>query len=175
MPENIIGAVRIFDIGDPMVSNNLFDIRYQIALNDLYTLTSVSMIPYYMAFQHIQLLEQLLVGKQFIRYNRHRDRLHLDMNWDKVTVGNYLIVEAFEIVDPDTFPDVWADRWLQEYTSQKIKQQWGANLIKFVGMELPGGVKFNGQKLYDDATNKLEKMEEEMILNYSLPVTDMIG
>jgi hypothetical protein len=175
MPENIIGAVRIFDIGDPMVSNNLFDIRYQIALNDLYTLTSVSMIPYYMAFQHIQLLEQLLVGKQFIRYNRHRDRLHLDMNWDKVTVGNYLIVEAFEIVDPEVFPDVWADRWLQEYTSQKIKQQWGANLIKFTGMELPGGVKFNGQKLYDDATNKLEKMEEEMILNYSLPVTDMIG
>jgi hypothetical protein len=175
MPENIIGAVRIFDIGDPMVSNNLFDIRYQIALNDLYTLTSVSMIPYYMAFQHIQLLEQLLVGKQFIRYNRHRNRLHLDMNWDKVTVGNYLIVEAFEIVDPELFPDVWADRWLQEYTSQKIKQQWGANLIKFVGMELPGGVKFNGQKLYDDATNKLEKMEEEMILNYSLPVTDMIG
>jgi hypothetical protein len=175
MPENIIGAVRIFDIGDPMVSNNLFDIRYQIALNDLYTLTSVSMIPYYMAFQHIQLLEQLLVGKQFIRYNRHRNRLHLDMNWDKVTVGNYLIVEAFEIVDPELFPDVWADRWLQEYTSQKIKQQWGANLIKFIGMELPGGVKFNGQKLYDDATNKIEKMEEEMILNYSLPVTDMIG
>ena len=96
LPENIIGAVRIFNISDAMVSNNLFDIRYQIALNDLYTLTSVSMVPYYMAFQHIQLLEQLLVGQQPIRYNRHTNKLYIDMNWDKVTVGNYIIVEGYD-------------------------------------------------------------------------------
>ena len=101
LPENIIGAVRIFNIGDPMVTNNLFDIRYQIALNDLYTLTSVSMIPYYMMFQHIQHMEQLLVGQQPIRYNRHNDKLYVDMDWNKVNVGNYLIVEAYQVLDPE--------------------------------------------------------------------------
>jgi hypothetical protein len=175
LPENIIGAVRIFNIGDPMVSNNLFDIRYQIALNDLYTLTSVSMIPYYMAFQHIQLMEQLLVGMQPIRYNRHMNRLHVDMDWGKVTVGNFLIVDAYQIVDPDTYTDAWGDRWLAQYATAKIKRQWGSNLTKFSGMQLPGGVQFNGDKIYEDAVKEIENLENEMIISYSLPVTDMIG
>lgn len=175
LPENIIGAVRIFNIGDPMVSNNLFDIRYQIALNDLYTLTSVSMIPYYMAFQHIQLMEQLLVGMQPIRYNRHMNRLHVDMDWDKVKVGNFLIVDAYQIVDPDVYTDAWGDRWLSQYATAKIKRQWGSNLTKFSGMQLPGGVQFNGDKIYEDAVKEIENLENEMIISYSLPVTDMIG
>lgn len=175
LPENIIGAVRIFNIGDSMVSNNLFDIRYQIALNDLYTLTSVSMIPYYMAFQHIQLMEQLLVGMQPIRYNRHMNRLHVDMDWDKVKVGNFLIVDAYQIVDPDVYTDAWGDRWLSQYATAKIKRQWGSNLTKFSGMQLPGGVQFNGDKIYEDAVKAIENLENEMIISYSLPVTDMIG
>lgn len=175
LPENIIGAVRIFNIGDPMVTNNLFDIRYQIALNDLYTLTSVSMIPYYMMFQHIQLLEQMLVGQQPIRYNRHMNRMFVDMDWNKVNVGNYLIVEAYQVVDPDTYPDVWGDRWLSLYTTALIKKQWGSNLTKFSGLQLPGGVQFNGDKIYNDAVNEIEQMEKEMSSSYSLPAYDMIG
>ncbi len=175
LPENIIGAVRIFNIGDPMVTNNLFDIRYQIALNDLYTLTSVSMIPYYMAFQHIQLLEQLLVGQQPIRYNRHTNKLYVDMDWNKVNVGNFLIVEAYETINPNTYTDAWGDRWLARYAAALIKRQWGSNLTKFSGMQLPGGVQFNGDKIYNDADNEVEALEKEMIVSYSLPVTDMIG
>jgi hypothetical protein len=175
LPENIIGAVRIFNIGDPMVTNNLFDIRYQIALNDLYTLTSVSMIPYFMAFQHIQLLEQLLVGQQPIRYNRHTNKLYVDMDWNKVNVGNYLIVEAYEVINPETYTDAWGDRFLSRYATALIKKQWGANLSKFSGMQLPGGVQFNGDKIYNDADNEIEALEKEMIISYSLPVTDMIG
>lgn len=175
LPENINGAVRIFGIGDPMVTNNLFDIRYQIALNDLYTLTSVSMIPYYMMFQHIQLLEQLLVGQQPIRYNRHKNNLYVDMDWNKVNVGNYLLVEAYEVVDPTVYTDVWGDRWLQEYCTEKIKYQWGSNLSKFNGMQLPGGVTFNGQALKEEADNAIKLLEKEMISSYSLPVMDMIG
>lgn len=175
LPENIIGAVRIFNISDAMVSNNLFDIRYQIALNDLYTLTSVSMVPYYMAFQHIQLLEQLLVGQQPIRYNRHTNKLYIDMNWDKVTVGNYIIVEGYEVIDPDVYSDAWGDRWLQEYCTEKIKYQWGSNLSKFNGMQLPGGVTFNGQAIKEEAKEAIEALEKEMITSYSLPVADMIG
>jgi len=175
LPENIIGAVRIFNIGDPMVTNNLFDIRYQIALNDLYTLTSVSMIPYYMMFQHIQLLEQMLVGQQPIRYNRHMNRMFVDMDWNKVNAGNYLIVEAYQVVDPDVYTDVWGDRWLSLYTSALIKKQWGSNLTKFSGLQLPGGVQFNGDKIYNDAVNEIEAMEKEMSSSYSLPAFDMIG
>jgi hypothetical protein len=175
LPENIIGAVRIFSIGDPMVSNNLFDIRYQIALNDLYTLTSVSMIPYYMMFQHIQLMEQLLVGQQPIRYNRHMNRLFIDMDWGRVNVGNFLIVEAYQVVDPETYTDVWGDRWLSLYTTALIKKQWGSNLTKFSGLQLPGGVQFNGDKIYNDAVNEIEAMEKEMSSSYSLPAFDMIG
>lgn len=176
LPENIIGAVSVFPIGDPATSaGDIFNIRYQIALNDLYTLTSVGLVPYYMAMEHLSMVQEILVGKTPIRYNRHRNILHLDMDSRKFVIGEYLIVEAYEVVDPDTYTDVWADRWLQHYTTQLIKRQWGANLTKFEGLQLPGGVQFNGVKIYDDANEEIRRLEEEMIANYSLPVHDMIG
>ena len=175
MPQNIIGAVNIFDIGDYIATNNIFNLRYQIALNDLYTLTYQSMVPYYMAFQHIQLLENLLVGKQPIRYNRNTNRLYIDVNWGKIDAGSYLVVEAYQIIDPVKFPDTWGDRWLQRYAAALIKKQWGTNLTKFNGIQLPGGVTFNGEKIYNDAEADIEKMEAEMSMSYSLPAYDMIG
>lgn len=175
LPQNIIGAVSIFDLGNHIGVNNIFNIRYQIALNDLYTLTYQSMVPYYMAFQQIQLMEQLLVGKQPIRYNRNTNKLFVDTDWNNLPVGNYLVVEAYSIVDPADYVDVWNDRWLQRYATELIKKQWGSNLTKFIGMQLPGGVQFNGQKIYDDAHEAIDKLEAEMINSYSLPVVDMIG
>lgn len=176
LPENIIGAVRVFPIGDPSIrSDDMFNVRYQIALNDLYTLTAYSMIPYYMAMQHLALISEFLVGQQPIRFNRHKNRLYVDTKWTNYTVGDYLLVEAYEIVDPDTFTDAWGDRWLANYATAKIKYQWGSNLTKFTGMQLPGGVQFNGEKIFNDAQAEIEKMERDMILYYSLPVADMIG
>lgn len=176
LPDNIIGAIHLFPVGDPaMSSNDLFNIRYQIALNDLYTLTSVSMIPYYMAMEHIAFLQEMLVGKQPIRYNRHRNILYVDMDWNKINVGEYLLVQAYQVVDPDVYTDMWGDRWLQNYCTQLIKRQLGSNLTKFTGMQLPGGVQFNGEKIYNDAQEQIEKMEEEMINSYSMPVMDMVG
>ena len=121
------------------------------------------------------MLEQLLVGKQSIRYNRHTDKLYIDMDWDKVDVSNFLIVEAYEVIDPDVYTDAWGDRWLAQYSTALIKKQWGTNLKKFEGMTLPGGIKFNGQKIYDEADEEIKELEKEMISSYSLPVTDMIG
>lgn len=175
LPNNIIGAVNIFDLGDYIATNNIFNIRYQIALNDLYTLTYQSVVPYYMAFQQLQLIEQLLVGKQPIRYNRNNNKLYVDVNWDKITAGYYLVVEAYQTLDPDTYNDVYNDRWLQKYATALIKQQWGSNLTKFIGMQLPGGITFNGEKIYNDASKEVEDMEQSMIMDYSLPVGDMIG
>lgn len=176
LPENIIGAVSIFSMSDPSIrSDDLFNIRYQIALNDLYTLTNVSLVPYYMVMEHLALLTELLVGKQPIRYTRHKDRLYIDMDWNTVTVGSFLLVEAYEVVDPEVYTDAYNDRWLQNYATALIKRQWGSNLTKFTGMSLPGGVQFNGEKIYDDAVAEIQKMEDEMISSYSLPVLDMIG
>lgn len=176
LPENIIGAVSIFPIGDPMVrSDDLFNIRYQIALNDLYTLTSVSMVPYYMVMEHLSLISEMLVGRQPIRYSRHKDRLYVDMDWEAYNPGEYLLVEAYEVVDPNVYTDVWSDRWLQNYTTVLIAENWGRNLTKFTGMSLPGGVQFNGERILDDARSERQKLEQEMIMNYSMPVHDLYG
>ena len=175
LPENIIGAINIFPVGQGLNTNNLFNIRYQIALNDLYTLTSVSMVPYYMALTHVQYLEQLLVGQQQLRYNRHTNKFYVDMDWNIINVGDYLIIEAYQVVDPAVYSNVWGDRWLARYAAALIKQQWGSNLKKYQGMQLPGGLTFNGQQIYDEATFERKELETEMISSYSLPVTDMIG
>lgn len=175
LPDNIIGVVNMFPVGQALNTNNLFNIRYQIALNDLYTLTSVSMVPYYMALQHVQFLEQMLVGQQPIRYNRYINRAYIDMDWNIINVDDYIILEAYMVVDPDTYSKVWSDRWLQRYATCLMKQQYGTNLKKYGSMPLPGGIIFNGQKIYDEATEERAELEHEMINSYSLPVTDMIG
>lgn len=176
LPENINGAVRIFPVGGALMNTmNLFNIRYQIALNDLYTLTSISLVPYFMAMSHIAMIEELLVGQQPIRYNRHKDRCYIDMDWELIPTGDFLIIEAYEVVDPDVWTDAWADRWLAQYCTALIKRQWGNNLKKFDNMQMPGGLSFNGQKIYDEAVEEINQMEKEMISGYSLPVMDMIG
>ena len=176
IPEEIIGIVNIFDVGTSFGTNNLFNLRYQIALNDLYSFTTGPFAPYYMALQNVALAQELFIGKQALRYNRHINKLHIDMNWtEKVNIGEYIVIEAYAIVDPDEYPDVWNDRWLQRYTIAHIKRQWGNNLKKFEGIQMPGGVTFNGQQIYSEAVEEIEKMDEELISAYSLPVSDMVG
>lgn len=176
LPTNIIGAVNVFQISDPMIrADDLFNIRYQIALNDLYTLTSVSMIPYYMVMQNLSLISEMLVGKAPMRYNRHKNILYIDMDWNNIMTGEFFLVEAYEVIDPAVYTAVWGDRWLLNYVTAKIKYQWGSNLTKFIGMQLPGGVQFNGEKILSDAEREIAKMEQEMITSYSLPVLDMIN
>jgi hypothetical protein len=175
MPENIIGAVNIFDIGAALGTNNMFNIRYQIALNDLYTMTSVSMIPYYMALTHIQFLEQMLVGKQPLRYTRTKNKLYIDMDWDRFNVGDHVIVEAYEIVDPEVYTRAWSDRWLTRYATCLIKRQWGENLKKFGNMQMPGGIVFNGQTIYNEAVEEQQRLDVELINSWSIIATDMIG
>lgn len=177
MPENIIGVVSIFDLtsGYNGSGKGLFDIKYQIALNDLYSWSTAQLTPYYMTMQHLSLLQEMLVGKQLIRYNRHRNRLNIDMDWDRVEVGEYIVIEAYEVVDPGTFSDVWADRWLQNYTTSKIKYQWAWNMSKYSAMVLPGGVQFNADRMMDEAKEEISNMEGDMLSSFSLPVSDMLS
>jgi hypothetical protein len=174
--DNIIGVVRVFDIGDSLNSSNLFNIRYQIHLNDLFDFTSTTYVPYVTAMRHVEQLEEIFVGKKPIRFNRHKNQLHIDMDWGSdVQVGEYIIVEAYRILDPDTYTDVYGDRWLREYTTQLFKRQWGENLKKFEGMQLPGGLQFNGQQIYNEAQDEIARMESEVTTNYGGIVMDMTG
>ena len=175
LPANIIGAVSIFPVGQSLSTNNLFNIRYQIALNDLYDLTSTTMVPYYMAMQHIQFLEQSLVGNQPIRFERHSGRCYIDMDWTKINAGEYLIIEAYGIVDPAVYSDAWSDRWLQRYSAALVKQQWAENLSKYTEVSLPGGTKFNAQNIMRTALDEKDKLEEEIRTTYSLPPGFFMG
>ena len=175
IPNSVIGIVNIFDIGDATSTNNLFNIRYQIALNDLYDLSRYDLVPFYMNFMNIRMIEEILVGKQPIRYNRHVNKLHIDMDWEKLNVGDFIVAHVYKKLDGDTYSDLWGDRWLAEYTTCLIKYQWGSNLSKFTGMQLPGGVQFNGADILSQAQMEKDKLEQEMISAYSLPVHDMTG
>ena len=172
---DFIGIINIFDIGDATSTNNLFNVRYQIALNDLYDLSRYDLVPFYMNFQNIRMIEEILVGKQPLRFNRHVNRIYVDMDWEKINAGDYLVFEVYTKVDPDTYTDVWGDRWLLEYTTALIQIQWGMNLTKFTGLQLPGGVQFNGDGILTQGMEAKQKLEEEMISAYSLPVHDMTG
>ena len=172
---NTIGVINIFDIGDATSTNNLFNVRYQIALNDLYDLSRYDLVPYFMNFMNIRFIEEILIGKQPLKFNRHINRLYVDMDWDKFNTGDYLIAEVYNKVDPETYTDVYGDRWLAEYATALIQIQWGRNLTKFVGMQLPGGVQFNGDTILSQGLEAKNKLEEEMLSSYSLPVHDMTG
>lgn len=177
LPDNIRGAVRIFDFGSMSTvgGSNLFNTQYQLALNDFHTLTSSSLAPYYSMMQQLALYDEILVGKQPIRYTRYVDKLYVDMNWDKIAVGQYLVVEAYGIVDPETYTDAFNDLMLQRYLTALIKIQWGSNLLKFAGMQMPGGLTMNGQAIYDEGMREKEQIEIEMRTTYNVPAFDMIG
>lgn len=176
IPDNILGAVQIFAIADPSVRNDdLFNIKYQMALNDLYSLTSTSLIPFYMAYEHLNLINQILVGNQPIRFSRHARTLYVDMDWTKITAGEYLLVEAYQVIDPTAFPEVWSDRWLQNYCSVLIKENWGAIVSKHNNPNLTGGIQINGEKIYNDAVAERKAMEEEMEHRYSMPPEHYVG
>lgn len=176
VPENIIGVINIFNLGSNITaSTGMFNVQYQFVLNNIHDFVNYNMTNFYMSMQHLQFMEEILVGMQPIRYNRHINRLYIDTDWDRLNEGDYIVAECYSIVDPTVYADVWKDRWLQNYATAKIKYQWGSNLTKFVGMSLPGNVQFNGEQILNDAREEILRLEEEMISSYSLPVVDMIG
>lgn len=168
---NIIGVTRVFPISDSINTANMFDLRYQLRLNELYDFTSASYINYTLTMQHLRSLEIMFTGEVPIRFQRHMHRLYCDWGWGSaVKEGAVVIAECYAIIKPEDYAAVWNDRWLKEYATALIKKNWGSNLKKFSGVQLPGGVTLNGQVIYDEAQNEIQKLEEEMINNYSLPI-----
>ena len=175
MPSNVMSVVQVYPFSD-RAALNLFDVRYQLRLNDLYDFSSTSIIHYDMTLRHLDMLDHILVGEKPVRYNMHKNRLYIDMDWaNDVDTGDFLIIECYRKLDGSTFTDVFDDIFLKKYLIQLIKRQWGANLIKFQGVAMLGGVQLNGEQLYSQAQEEINKLEEQIQLSYELPPQYMIG
>ena len=167
----IAGVSRIFPVTDSQANVNMFDLRYQLRLNELYDFTSASYINYTLTQQHLRSLEIMFTGEVPIRFQRHMQRLFIDWSWGKdVSVGDHVIAECYALIDPNVYSLVWSDRWLKEYATALIKRSWGSNMKKFGGMQLPGGVTLNGKETYDEAVAEIERLETEMSSNFFAPL-----
>ena len=175
LPESIMSVIKVFTMSDN-TTNNMFDLRYQLRLNDLYDLTSTSILYYEMVQQHLGMLDDILVGQPFLRHSKHGNRLWIDMDWDvRINKNEYIVIECIRKQDPTTFTDIYNDVWLKRYATAKLKLQWGQNLIKFDGIQMPGRVTLNGRQLVDDAKEEIRELEEEVRLGFELPALDIIG
>jgi hypothetical protein len=168
----IIGISRIFPYTDSQANVNMFDLRYQLRLNELYDFTSASYVNFTLTQQHLRSLELMFTGEIPIRFNRHMQRLYIDQAWgnEEAPAGEIIVAEAYAIINPDEYNKVWDDRWLKLYATALIKKQWGNNLAKFSGLQLPGGVKLDGQKIQEDADAEIKYLQEQMQTEYGAPL-----
>jgi len=175
MPSAVVSVIQIFPF-DNVATNNMFDIRYQLRLNDLYDFSSTSVIHYQMTMEHLDFLSHILVGEKPIRFNQHQNRLYIDMDYENdIDVGEYIIIECYRKIDPATYTDIFDDIYLKRYATALIKRQWGANLSKFSGVAMLGGVTMNGETIYSQAQEEIEKLEEQIQLSFETPIDYMVG
>ena len=175
MPSAVVSVIRIFPF-DNVATNNMFDIRYQLRLNDLYDFSSTSVIHYQMTMEHLDFLSHILVGEKPIRFNQHQNRLYIDMDYENdIDVGEFIIIECYRKIDPASYTDIFDDIYLERYATALIKRQWGANLSKFNGVTMLGGVTMNGGEIYSQAQEEIEKLEEQIQLSFETPIDYMVG
>ena len=175
VPETVIAVTNIFPFSSKGTLN-LFDVRYQMRLNDLYDFSSTSVVNYDLVMRQLDFLDHILVGEKPLRFNINDNRLYIDMDWkNDLQVGEYLVIECYRKLDPDTFTDVYNDQWLKRYVVALFKKQWGANLSKFNGVTMIGGVSLNGQQLYSEAITDVDKLETEIRNAFEIAPAFLIG
>ena len=176
VPPEIIGVTKIFHYdGANTITNNMFSVKYQLFLNDIYFWGATELLTYAMTKTYLEDINFLLTTQKQIRFNQRMDRLYLDIDWGGVTVGDYFVIDCFRALNPADYAQVYNDSFLKKYTVALMKRQWGQNLLKFQGVKLPGGVELNGRQIYDDAEKDLEIIREQMSNMYEMPPLDMIG
>jgi len=176
IPPEVIGVTKIFHFdGSNTITNNMFSVKYQLFLNDIYYWGTTELLSYAMVKTYLEDINFLLTTEKQIRFNKRQDRLYLDIDWGSVSVGDYLVIDCFTLLDPSTYPRVWNDSFLKPYATALIKRQWGQNMSKFQGVKLPGGIELNGMEMYEQAEKELERIRENMSNTYELPPLDMIG
>jgi hypothetical protein len=176
VPSHVVGVNKVFQFeGSNSIASGMFSIKYQLFLNDIYYWGSTELLTYSMVKTYLEDINFLLTTQKQIRFNKRQDRLYMDIDWSSLTVGQYLVIDCYRMMDPNDYSKVWNDSFLKPYLTSLIKRQWGQNLIKFQGVKLPGGIELNGRQLYDDAQREIEAIIEKMSSTYELPPYDMIG
>ncbi len=175
MPTSIVGVNQIFKIRSDTVYDGLFNIKYQLFLNDLYQFGSIDLLQYSMVQTYLEDITFLLNPDMRYRFNIRQDRLYIDADWASLTSGDYFIIDCFRILDPNDFTKVYNDPFLKRYFTALCKKQWGMNLIKFQGVQLPGGVQLNGREIYEDGQRELDEIRSKMSLDYEMPPLDVVG
>ena len=176
VPPSIIGIQKIYHFdGSNTTTNNMFSVKYQLFLNDIYYWGSTEILTYAMLKTYLEDINFLLTTQKQIRFNQRMDRLYLDIDWSSVSPGDYLVIDCYRALDPNDFARVWNDSFLKPYLTALIKRQWGQNMMKFTGVKLPGGVELNGRQMYEDGQRDIDALMEKMSNTYELPPYDMIG
>ena len=175
LPDSVYGVSRLIPFAATSVGSSMFDIQYQLRLHDLYDLTSTSIIYYKMTMNHLSMLDMELNAKPSIQFNRLQGRVYPNINWTTATKpGDYVIIDGYRALDPASFSRVWNEPWLKEYVIALFKRQWGWNLYKYSGIQLPGGVTIDGKSIYDMAINEIARLEDEL-MNKQAPLSFFLG
>jgi len=176
VPPEVIGVYKIFHFdGSNTITNNMFSVKYQLFLNDIYFWGATELLTYAMTKTYLEDINFLLTTEKQIRFNKRQDRLYLDIDWDSVNVDDWLIIDCYRLLDPSDYGRVWNSQFLKQYATALMKRQWGQNLLKFGGVKLPGGIELNGRQIYDDGQKDIDILMERMSSTYELPPLDMVG
>ena len=175
VPDSVVGVEKIFKFDTSTISGGMFSIKYQLFLNDLYYFNSVELMQYAMTKTYLEDIDFLLTPDKQFRFNQRQDRLYIDMDWSESAVDEWIILECYRALDPESFTQGYNDSFVKKYLTALIKRQWGQNLIKFKGTKLPGGIELNGRQIYDDAMGELSEIKDDMQSTYEIPPFDMIA
>lgn len=175
IPDAVIGIERVFKLDNRLISTNMFNINYQLMLNDVYFFSSMELMGYTLTKRYLEDLDHILHPEKQIRFNRRQSRLYLDVDYSSMQPNDWLIIRCYRVLDPNDYTKVYNDPFLKKYFTALMKKQWGQNLIKFQGVKLPGGVELNGRQIYEDALGEIDNLESKMANEYELPPLDLIG
>ena len=175
VPDAVIGIQQIFKFDSSSISGGMFSIKYQLFLNDLYYFNSVELLQYSMVKSYLEDIDFLLTPERQIRFNKQQNRLYIDINYDSLKEGDFIVIDCLRVLDPNQYQDIYNDMFLKMYFTALLKRQWGQNLIKFRGTKLPGGLELNGREIYEDGMRDVEFALQKLKEEYELPPLDFIG
>ena len=175
IPDAVIGIEKVWKVDSRAIASNMFNITYQLFLNEIYYFSSMELLSYTQTKRYLEDIDFILHPDKQIRFNRRQNRLYIDSDYSSMKTDDYLIIECYRVLDPNDYPKVYNDRWVKKYFTAKLKKQWGQNLIKFQGVKLPGGIEFNGRQIYDDGVAEIQAIEDKMTTEFELPPLDFIG
>lgn len=183
IPSHVMGISKVFGVSSNFVRNNLFGMTNQYFLMDMFSFSNgfkmgnFDLTNYYMVKQYFETLDQVINTGAFVQYRftKRQDRLYVDIDVNRLKEGNWIVIDCWGSIDPDTYTQVYNDSFLKRYATALIKRQWGANLIKYNNVQLPGGITLNGRQIWEDGNKEIIDLEADMLTKYSLPPMDMIG